>query len=219
MAGSGTFYKLTTPKGEPVHGGSGKWSLPRGAKPGAWREVTGKIVPCRNGLHLLRAQDIGRWLAEGVLWEVEAGTEQIDHGDKIVVRKARLVRKAAVIDAKVVRLLACDFAEHVLPIFEKKRPGDLRPREAIAAARAYVRGETGLGELREKRAAANAAAYVAAAAYAANAAANAAYVAAAYAADAADAACAAVAYARSKERAWQTARVIEVLGLGGTDGR
>jgi hypothetical protein len=190
------LFKLTTTKGEPVHGGSGKWSLPRGAKPGAWREVTGKVVPCENGLHLLRAQDIGHWFREGVLWEVEAGPERIDHGDKIVVRKARLLRKAATLDAKVLRLLAADFAEHVLPIFEKKRPGDLRPREAIAAARSYARGEIGLEELREKRtyADASSAASADAAAYA--------Y---AYAASAAA--------ARSKEQAWQTARIIEVLGL------
>ena len=218
------LYKLTTPKGEPIHGGSGKWSLPRGKRPGAWREVTGKLVPCSNGLHLLRAQDISRWLREGVLWEAEAGTESIDHGDKIVVRKARLVRKAATLDVTVLRLLACDFAEHVLPIFEKWRPGDLRPREAIAAARAYVRGEIGIGELREKRdadAAADAAyaayAYAAAAAAAAAAAYAAyAYAAAAYAADAAaaDAAADAAAAAdRSRERAWQATRITEVLGL------
>jgi len=165
------LYKLTSPTGAPLHGGTGSWSKPRGTRPGAWREVTGKVVPCKNGLHLLRAQDIRTWLRTGVLWEVEAGPERIDHGDKIVVRKARLVRKAATIDAKVLRLLAADFAEHVLPIFEKKRPGDLRPREAIAAARAYARGKIGLGELQEKGAAA-AAAYDAAAdaAYAAHAA-------------------------------------------------
>ena len=216
------LFKLTDAKGGPVHGGSGKWSLPKGARPGAWREVTGKLVPCSNGLHVLRGQDISHWLREGVLWNVEVGTEQIDHGDKIVVRKARLLSKAAVIDAKVLRLLAADFAEHVLPIFEKQRPGDLRPREAIAAARAYARGEIGIGELREKRAAAAAADDAYAAAYdAASAAAACAAAAAAYAAayDAyADAAYAAAyaayaAAARSKERAWQAARIIEALGL------
>jgi hypothetical protein len=197
------LYKLTSPEGKPLHGGAGSWSKPRGKRAGAWREVTGKVVPCENGLHLLRLQDIGRWLRTGVLWEVEAGTERIDHGDKIVVRRARLIRKAAVIDDKVLRLLACDFAEHVLPIFEKKRPGDLRPREAIAAARAYVRGEIGIGELREKHDAAYAAAaaaYAAADAAAADAAAAAAYA-------------AADAYARRNEHTWQAQRIAEVLRL------
>lgn len=36
---------------------------------------------------------------------------------------------------------AADCAEHVLAHFEGERPGDLRPREAIAAARAWARGE------------------------------------------------------------------------------
>lgn len=36
-----TLYKLTTADGTPLHGGSGKWSLPRGRRPGAWRRVTG----------------------------------------------------------------------------------------------------------------------------------------------------------------------------------
>ena len=33
---------------------------------------------------------------------------------------------------------ACDIAERVLPIFEKKYPDDKRPREAIEAARRYA---------------------------------------------------------------------------------
>jgi hypothetical protein len=149
-----TLYKLASDTGHPVHGGTGKWPLPHGAKPGAWRKITGKLVPCQNGLHVLRPTDISSWLRPSTLWEVEVGAEVIDHGDKLVVREARLVRKAAVLDDTVLRLLACDFAEHVLPIFEKKRPGDMRPREAVAAARAYASGEIKFGELREKRAAA-----------------------------------------------------------------
>ena len=219
-----TLYKLTDPAGRPVHGGSGTWDLPNG-KPGKWRSVRGDLVPCRRGLHLLRAEDVPRWLRAGVLWTVEAGPERIVQDDKVVVRRARLTGKAAEISDRVLRELAADFAEHVLPIFEKKRPGDMRPREAIAAARAFARGSIGRDELLEKRYAAYAAyayadayaasaAYAAAAAYADAADASAAYAAyaaaadayAAYAGDAADA-------ARSKERAWQASRVVEVLGL------
>ena len=38
-------------------------------------------------------------------------------------------------------LWAAECAEHVLPLFEAARPDDLRPREAIVAARAWTRGE------------------------------------------------------------------------------
>lgn len=68
---------------------------------------------------------------------------------------------------KILGLAACDIAEMVLPIFEKKHPKDKRPREAIDAARAYWADpcEKTLQKVRKARA--RAAAYAArAAAYA-----------------------------------------------------
>ena len=41
---------------------------------------------------------------------------------------------------EVFRLMACDFAESTLHIFENKYPGDERPRKAIQAARDYALG-------------------------------------------------------------------------------
>ena len=37
-------------------------------------------------------------------------------------------------------LIAADFAEHVLPLFEAQYPDDDRPRKAIEAARSFARG-------------------------------------------------------------------------------
>ena len=42
---------------------------------------------------------------------------------------------------KIARLFACDCAESVLPIFERERPDDNRPREAIRIARLFAYGE------------------------------------------------------------------------------
>ena len=42
---------------------------------------------------------------------------------------------------RVARLMAADFAEAVLPIYELDYQNDGRPRAAIVAARAYARGE------------------------------------------------------------------------------
>ena len=42
---------------------------------------------------------------------------------------------------RVMRLMAADFAEAVLPIFEKKHLDDKRPRLAIEAARKFANGE------------------------------------------------------------------------------
>jgi hypothetical protein len=63
-----------------------------------------------------------------------------------VVRDPRLVtvRRGGTLtdeDHHRLALWAAECAEHVLPVFEATRPDDLRPREAIAAARAWTRGE------------------------------------------------------------------------------
>ncbi len=62
------------------------------------------------------------------------------------VRDPRLVtvrRGGTLTDADHHRLAlwAATCAEHVLPLFEAVRPDDPRPREAVEAARAWVRGE------------------------------------------------------------------------------
>jgi hypothetical protein len=98
------------------------------------------------------------------------------------------------------RLLACDCAERVLPIYEAAHPGDLRPRLAIEVARRYARGEATAEELEAARMGA-AAAYGGASGAAAYA---------AYAATTAHAAYAAHA-AIDAERQWQTARVAEYV--------
>jgi hypothetical protein len=42
--------------------------------------------------------------------------------------------------------LACDFADHVLPLWEAHRPNDLRPRKAVVARRRWIRGKSDLEE-------------------------------------------------------------------------
>jgi hypothetical protein len=44
-------------------------------------------------------------------------------------------------DRRTVAAWAADCAEHVLPLFEAEAPDDGRPRDAIARARAFARGE------------------------------------------------------------------------------
>jgi hypothetical protein len=52
-------------------------------------------------------------------------------------------------------LWAAECAEHVLPLFEAERPSDPRPREAIEAARSWVRGEIAMSQARAAAGAAN----------------------------------------------------------------
>jgi hypothetical protein len=130
------------------------------------------------------------------------------------------------------RLLACDYAEHVLPIFETQYPDDDRPRKAIAVSRRHAHGEATDAELSAAWAAWDAARYAAgaaaraagAAAWAAWHAAGAAGAAAWHAAWAAGAAAwyaaeaAAEAAARDAawhaECTWQEARLRELLERG-----
>ena len=124
-------------------------------------------------------------------------------------------------DQRSLALWAADCAEHVLPFFEEKHPQDDRPRKAIGAARAWVRGEIACGAARAAAVAAHAAARAAdegaarAAARAAGHAAGTAHMAgharhaAAYAVKAATAAAvpAEAGTASATERDWQCRRL------------
>ena len=71
---------------------------------------------------------------------------------------------------RLARIFACDCAERALPIFERERPGDTRPRAAIAVARRFAAGGATRAELAAAGAAAGAAARAAAGAAAGDAA-------------------------------------------------
>src|SRR2546421_3607510 len=49
---------------------------------------------------------------------------------------------------KQLRTLACDFAEHVLHVFEELVPDDLHPRACVEAGRMYADGVIGVNTLR-----------------------------------------------------------------------
>jgi len=121
-------------------------------------------------------------------------------------------------DRRIVAAWAADCAERVLRWFEAEAPDDGRPRDAIARARAFARGELGVAEQIRQRFVAGAAArnVSALAATAARAAAQAASVAhmgahalgaAAYAAKAAGLAAPDGPKAISKEVRWQLGRM------------
>jgi hypothetical protein len=78
------------------------------------------------------------------------------------------------LDHKALVLWATDCAEHVLPYFEAQFSDDNRPRKAIEAGRAWVRGELALSEARAAAFAARAAGHAAATAHVAGHAAHAA---------------------------------------------
>jgi len=62
------------------------------------------------------------------------------------------------LDHKTLVIWATDCAQNVLPYFEEKYPKDNRPRKAIEAGRAWIRGEIAMSEARTAAFAAHAAA-------------------------------------------------------------
>lgn len=100
---SRTFYKVlkadgTTPVAHVA------WSLPKADWTPMWHTVTGRLVPCKNGLHIIDNEPaaVRRWIAgprtaNRRLFVVEVYGSGLRHGKrsdrKYVVRTARLVRE------------------------------------------------------------------------------------------------------------------------------
>ena len=211
------LFKFLKADGSPTHGPSSfRWPMPQNGTPGEWVSVQGDLVPCQNGLHLVRASGLLEW-ASAKLCTAEHEGECVEKDANVLVcRKARLIAYIDTWNDRNLRLFACDCAERVLPIFEKYYPDDKRTRQAIETARRYANGEATQKELAAARAAAGAAVWAAAWAAAGDAAGDAARAAAGDAAGAAawDAASpeawdAAVA----TERAWQQQRLMQYLEL------
>ena len=136
------LYKMLGPDRWCCYGGSGVWP-----EPGEWLRVKGELARCKNGLHLLTVSQLPQWVVEEIeVWEVEADARyrHLEGVDKVVVRRARLVRSLGKIEMTDDRRLAADFAERVLPIFEAWAPCDHRPRRAIEETR--MNTETRAGE-------------------------------------------------------------------------
>ena len=77
---------------------------------------------------LAAAGDKTVWTALDVL-----ALEDVSPGDRLWV-----VLRKELIEEVVLWELACQFAEHVLPCYERVYPGDFRPRDAIAKRRLWI---------------------------------------------------------------------------------
>jgi len=112
------YYKVLKADGSCCNGGTGKWYLPKKQKDGSWKpgrwmpEIEGKLIPCKNGYHICRPQDLIEWLDEAI-FEVEYKGEIIEAGNKCVVRKARLLCKVETWNEKTARLFAIDIIQHL----------------------------------------------------------------------------------------------------------
>ena len=184
-----------------------------------------KPVLCRSGWHLSSLAGLAGHLVRGELWEAEGRGEHVSGDDKAAYSQVRLVRQVGKVEKYQLHELACDFAEHVLHLWEVKFPQDLRPRQAIEVSRRFARGEATAEELERSLFAARNALYDDTVCHnGASYAALAATEAASWPTTCAEAACAAVCavdftvyshvvYAAcAAERLWQGRRILEVIG-------
>jgi len=104
---------------------------------GEWREVPAPVRECK-GLNCCESiVDAMGYVNMEVLAEVEIDGKQIGGDDKITVQRMRLV-KAWKWEKKDSVAMAVYAAELCLENFERIYPADKRPREAIAAAKAWI---------------------------------------------------------------------------------
>lgn len=130
------------------HGGTGVWSLPHDGQPGEWMPpIVGDLVPCENGYHLCREDDLLEWLGPDI-YDAEHRGEMVVSDNKVVVREARLLRHYDTWNERMARLFACDCAERVAHL-----GNEAVLRQTIAVARRYVNGEATGDELAAARAA------------------------------------------------------------------
>lgn len=146
-----TYYKCLTAEGRGPYSGC-KWYLPvlqldGTYRPGRWMpRIKKPLVRCRVGYHGCDETQLINWL-DATIYELEYDGEPEGDGQKYWGARARLIRPLAAWNDRSARLLACRIAEDVLPIFERHRPSDNRPRTAIETARKYADGQASVQEL------------------------------------------------------------------------
>ena len=134
-----TLYKTLNTDGTPCHGGTGKWSLPRGKRPGAWMPEMWNIVLCERGYHILKPSMLLSW-AGPALFEAELHPDATTmwDADKGVTSCCRLVRRVETWNDRTLRLFACDCAERALKLVQNPDPCSVA---AIEVARRFADGK------------------------------------------------------------------------------
>jgi len=111
-----------------------KWEV------GKWNKCRGRLFLCKNGFHAsCRPLDSLDYVFGTRWFECEARGDILKDTDKFCASEMRLMSE---IPNKVIQQFAIDCAWRVLHIFEEKYPTDKRPRQAIEAAKAYLKFPT-----------------------------------------------------------------------------
>ena len=126
-------YRFVTDALKSEHGDT-QWMI------GKWQKCKGELSLCHNGFHASQKPIDSLNYTFGTRWfECEAQGEILKDTDKFCTSEMRIVKE---IPNKVIQQFAIDCAWRVLHIFEERYPDDKRPRQAIEAARAYLKFPT-----------------------------------------------------------------------------
>jgi len=152
------YYKILR-DGKTCNDGNADYHLPENGKPGDWMpKIKGDLIPCENGYHLCRPQDLIHWLDKDI-YEAEYRGDIVEDNDKVVVRQVRLVRKVDKWNNKTARLFAVWCAREALKLVDNP---DERSVAAVDIAEKFANGEATEDELAAARDAARDAAWAAA---------------------------------------------------------
>jgi len=103
----------------------------------------GKIIG--NLYHFCRALPLDLMIgtdAELYEFAVEPGGEVVEYCyGCFTTARCRITRRVKTWNKKVMRNLVCDYAERVLPVFEKQYPDNPHLRQALEATRKFVNGQ------------------------------------------------------------------------------
>jgi hypothetical protein len=114
------------------HGNEG-WKL------GEWHKVDGPLEMCQRGYHASKnIIDAMQYVNPEAVTQVEVRGDHLEQSDKQVWSEMRVVKAWEWTKVDSVSL-AVYAAESVIGIFEKKHPDDKRPRQAIEAAKAWLK--------------------------------------------------------------------------------
>ena len=121
-------------------------------KIGEWNKVSGKIVPCSNGLHAALTPRDSLRNVYGQRWFIsEARGEIVKQNNKFAASEMRIVEEIPKI---VLQRFAIWCANDSLKYYEKKYPKDTRAIDCIQAAEDYLDGKIKVDELIKKQKAA-----------------------------------------------------------------
>ena len=115
---------------------------------GETRKVTGGLILGQWGYHSSPSPEKALQLASGpVLCLVEVDSPHPGLSDGEIQCSRRRTLLTAVNVEQELHELACRIAEDVLPLYEARFPGDLRPRQVIVVKRRWLKGEATYEEL------------------------------------------------------------------------